>query len=173
MDLREIKTKRAIHNAFLELRSRKPLERIRIKELAELAEISKGTFYLHYKDIYDLSEKLQKDVVERVIAEIKHPDAILNDKSLFTKELSNAFVSNMNMINILFSGNQDSILPAQIEKEIREQLKQYNQEYEKDPFTNVLITYQVYGGYFAFQNHYKSLGFDKAVSAISQICGKL
>ena len=56
MDLREKKTKRNIRNAFIELRAKKPLERISIKELAELAEISKATFYLHYKDIYDLSE---------------------------------------------------------------------------------------------------------------------
>ena len=60
MDLREKKTKRNIRNAFIELRAKKPLERISIKELAELAEISKATFYLHYKDIYDLSENLQK-----------------------------------------------------------------------------------------------------------------
>ena len=37
MDLREIKTQRSIRNAFLQLRSEKPLERIRVKERAELA----------------------------------------------------------------------------------------------------------------------------------------
>ena len=58
MDLRERKTKRAIKDAFLQLRVKKPLERIRVKELSELAQISKATFYLHYKDIYDLSEQL-------------------------------------------------------------------------------------------------------------------
>ena len=59
MDLREIKTQRSIRNAFLQLRSEKPLERIRVKELAELAEISKGTFYLHYHDVYDLSSSFR------------------------------------------------------------------------------------------------------------------
>ena len=68
MDLREIKTQRSIRNAFLQLRSEKPLERIRVKELAELAEISKGTFYLHYHDVYDLSEQLQNEVIENVIS---------------------------------------------------------------------------------------------------------
>lgn len=54
MDRREIKTKRSIKNAFLKLRSKKEIEQITIRELAEEAEISKATFYLHYRDIYDL-----------------------------------------------------------------------------------------------------------------------
>ena len=37
MDIRIEKTKTAIHNTFLELRSRKPLEKITIKELCEKA----------------------------------------------------------------------------------------------------------------------------------------
>ena len=37
MDIRIEKTKTAIHNTFLELRSKKPLEKITIKELCEKA----------------------------------------------------------------------------------------------------------------------------------------
>ena len=64
MDLREKKTERNIRNAFLAIRTRKQLEKITVRELCESAEISKATFYLHYRDIYDLSETLQKDVVK-------------------------------------------------------------------------------------------------------------
>ena len=70
MDLREQKTKKSIRNAFLELRAHKPLERITVKELAELAQISKATFYLHYQDIYDLSTRMQDDVIQRVLESI-------------------------------------------------------------------------------------------------------
>ena len=59
MDIRIEKTKTALHNTFLELRSRKPLEKITIKELCEKAQINKSTFYSHYKDIYDLSDQLE------------------------------------------------------------------------------------------------------------------
>ena len=46
MDLRVKKTRRSIINAFLMLRANKPLEKITVKELAELAMINKATFYL-------------------------------------------------------------------------------------------------------------------------------
>ena len=47
MDLRQKKTLAAIRTAFLELLGKKPLEKITVKELAEKAQISKATFYLH------------------------------------------------------------------------------------------------------------------------------
>ena len=77
MDLRTKKTQRAIREAFLRLRAKKPLERITVKELVELAEISKATFYLHYQDIYDLSDQLQQEVIEATLAKITHPEAFL------------------------------------------------------------------------------------------------
>ena len=49
MDIRIEKTERAIKNAFLELRSRKPLGKITVKELCSLAAINKSTFYSHYE----------------------------------------------------------------------------------------------------------------------------
>ena len=79
MDIRIEKTKTAIHNTFLELRSKKPLEKITIKELCEKAQINKSTFYSHYKDIYDLSDQLETDVVASVIEAIPNPQNCLED----------------------------------------------------------------------------------------------
>ena len=103
MDLRQKKTIRSIQNAFLKLRSEKEIERIRIKEIIELAEISKGTFYLHYHDIYDLAEQMQSEVINNVIGYIEHPDAVLENQQLFTKELLEAFLAQQNLITLLFS----------------------------------------------------------------------
>mgnify|MGYP000260241491 CR=1 FL=1 len=74
MDIRIEKTERAIRNAFLELRAAKPLEKITVKELCSLACINKSTFYSHYKDIYDLSDQLETDVVASVIEAIHDSD---------------------------------------------------------------------------------------------------
>ena len=54
MDLREKKTRKSIQEAFLALRAHKPVERITVRELTELAQVSKSTFYVHYQDIYVL-----------------------------------------------------------------------------------------------------------------------
>ena len=44
MDIRIEKTDRAIEKAFMELRARQPLEKIRIKDLCTLAKVNKSTF---------------------------------------------------------------------------------------------------------------------------------
>lgn len=48
MDIRVVKTKRSIINSFLEIRSKKAIEKITVKELCEKAEINKSTFYTHF-----------------------------------------------------------------------------------------------------------------------------
>lgn len=77
MDLRIEKTERGIKNAFIELRSRKPLEKITVKELCESARINKSTFYAHYKDIYDLSDAMEEVVVQSIANSIQHPEYLL------------------------------------------------------------------------------------------------
>ena len=66
MDLRIEKTEKGIKNAFIELRSKKPLEKITVRELCEIARINKSTFYSHYKDIYDLSDTLEGEAVSHI-----------------------------------------------------------------------------------------------------------
>ena len=68
MDLRIEKTKKAIRNAFIELRTKKPLEKITVKELCALACINKSTFYSHYEDIYALSEAMEQETVASIIS---------------------------------------------------------------------------------------------------------
>ena len=70
MDIRTEKTERAIKNAFLELRSQKPLEKITVRELCAIACINKSTFYAHYEDIYGLSEFMEVETITSVIKTI-------------------------------------------------------------------------------------------------------
>lgn len=65
-DLRVIRTKEAIRNAFTELIEEKGFEAITVKDIAKKAKINRGTFYFHYDDKYDLMEKLQTEVMEEM-----------------------------------------------------------------------------------------------------------
>ena len=65
-DLRVTKTRRLIKATFLELVQAKPVQKITVTELATRAEISKGTFYLHYLDIYDLYNQMVEETVAKI-----------------------------------------------------------------------------------------------------------
>ena len=47
-------TKQVIREVFIQLLQEQPLEKVTVTRICELADISRGTFYLHYNDPYDL-----------------------------------------------------------------------------------------------------------------------
>lgn len=153
MDLRVKKTKSAIINAFLQLRSKKPLERITVKELSDLAEINKATFYLHYKDIYDLSESLEDELLDSVLGSIRHPNAVLSEPKLFIRELFDSFIANQSLIDIIFSNDRKGILVDRIESKIREFIFENYPQSKEVPEINILLSFTIKGGYYAFTDN--------------------
>ncbi len=72
-------TKKAITNAFVQLISEKPLNKITVKELSELCGITRRTFYYHYQDIYDLVEKLFAQEAEKVVGEVRQQGELTSE----------------------------------------------------------------------------------------------
>ncbi len=66
IDRRQVRTKRRIRDAFMELISEKPMEKLTIKELAERADIDRKTFYLHYDSIAGLVDELQGELLHKL-----------------------------------------------------------------------------------------------------------
>ena len=60
------RTKAALSRAFLELASVKPVRSITVAELVEASDVSRGTFYVHYHDIYDLVDTIGDELVEEM-----------------------------------------------------------------------------------------------------------
>ena len=149
MDLRKQKTLRAIREAFLTLRRQKNLEAISVTELVALAEISKATFYLHYRDIYDLSEKLQQEILESVVARLKDPMDSLKDPKRFMYSFAGAVEAEADLISTVFSGSQTGALPVQILKILKESIFANAPELKNDPKVQVFLTYHIMGGYYA------------------------
>ena len=65
-DRRPQKTKRALKNVLVDLLQTRDLQTISIKEITDLADISRGTFYLHFDDIFALYQSIEFDVIENI-----------------------------------------------------------------------------------------------------------
>ncbi len=74
IDRRIIKKKNIIRRAFLELALEKPINDITISELSQKAEINRSTFYLHYKDISEVAEDIDRLLSDKVLACLKDMD---------------------------------------------------------------------------------------------------
>ncbi|WP_068498277.1 TetR/AcrR family transcriptional regulator [Paenibacillus kribbensis] len=66
MDRRIQKSRQAIMNAFMKLMLEKDLESITINQIAEEANVNRGTVYLHFADKYDLRDQCVEDQLNQL-----------------------------------------------------------------------------------------------------------
>ena len=163
MDRRIAKTRSAIINTFLKLRSGKAIEKISVKELCEGAGINKSTFYAHFQDIYDLSEQLETQVAADILSDIGHPEELFTHPEEFTRRLYYAYLAQEHLIHILFSGSREGLLIVRIEDSLKEMIRLLSPDLLDDPAVDTLFTLEIYGEYYAFQKC-RHLG-DEAVIA--------
>lgn len=60
-DIRTVRTKQILKDTVLSLAQKKSVSMITVKEICENALVNRGTFYLHYPDIYGLLEEILDD----------------------------------------------------------------------------------------------------------------
>lgn len=65
-DRRITKTKTAIRNALLKLLGDKDIAQVKVTELADLANINRKTFYMHYQKVDDILCEIEDDFVTRL-----------------------------------------------------------------------------------------------------------
>ncbi len=121
MDRRVKYTKKVIKDTFLSLLEKKNISNISVKELCEMADINRGTFYRYYIDIYDLLKKIEDEFIE----EIKNSNSMMHMQEhsiyTFTKEILNIFENNKKLVRVLFNADSniyflDEVLEIAYEK---------------------------------------------------------
>lgn len=75
-DPRILRTRQLIRNAFVELMQEMEAEKLSVNKIAERATINRVTFYLHYRDIPDMMEKIADDMVREIEGMLDKPTAV-------------------------------------------------------------------------------------------------
>lgn len=171
MDLRITKTRNSIINAFIELRSTTPIEKVTIRDLCEKAMINKSTFYTHFRDIYDLSSFIEKQIISDMIGSISHPESVFTNPEEFNKELFMAIFSHDSLIRTIFSGSRSGELISSLEESLKKTIFNMRPEYKEDLTANVVLIYEIYGCYHAYEKC-KEAGSAEVISIMSEICRK-
>lgn len=150
MDLRIERTRQSIKNAFFELRKQKPLEKISVKELAELAYINKATFYTHYHDIFDLADQLENEFFDSVLENVHYMNIIMNP-ALSVQALTRELSSQRAISDILFSGSRQGYYSQKLNLALRKVVDAQYPEKVHDLQWNIILTILIQGCYHAFQ----------------------
>ncbi len=104
-DRRVLRTERQLEDALITLLKTKTIQQITVKELAEAADITRATFYTHYRDAYDMLIHLQDALVAQVIEMIN--DTTGKDPKDFFYRLFSFFANEVAHPEILFVATGD------------------------------------------------------------------
>ena len=66
MDRRVKYSLMVIRKSFITLLKKKPISKITIKEICDVADVNRATFYAHYLDQYDLLHQIEQDLIDEI-----------------------------------------------------------------------------------------------------------
>lgn len=111
------KTDKLLEDALVKLMSEKDFDKISVKGLTDELDINRGTFYLHYKDKYDLLEQKEDAILEglngiinNILKEL-HKDFILpSNKEILLYLFTSIYIyikENANFMKVVLGPNGD------------------------------------------------------------------
>jgi AcrR family transcriptional regulator len=102
-------TKMVIHESIMELMKTKSILSISVKNICDLADISRSTFYDHYKDQYDLLKQIEDETLayfEDMLNRYKNKPS-KKDIYQMLEEMLTYIANNGTTIQVLLSENGD------------------------------------------------------------------
>lgn len=172
-DARVRYTRMVIKNCFIELLKSQPVNRITVKDVCELAEVNRATFYKHYTDCFDLLKQIEDEMIAELklmIQDSKHK----NNTEIFKKMFSR-IKHDGELYITLVSDHGDSTLPNRILSLCYEQM---NLSIE-DQFPNMSkpkwewLYYFSANGCSGILSHWINTGMKEDVSELSNFIGDL
>lgn len=84
-DRRVRRTKRMLRQALVELIQEKEFQKITVTDVVKHADINRGTFYVYYRDVYDLLEKVENEMIEEF--RLIHVESLPSPKNKYSHQL--------------------------------------------------------------------------------------
>lgn len=122
VDRRIRKTRRLLRECLTSLLKEKKIQEISVREIADLADINRGTFYLHYKDVFDLMDQIENELLGELENMLNHHQAqvLLSRPSLIFAELYPLVQENADIVSILIGENGDLNFVNRLKNIVRE-----------------------------------------------------
>lgn len=118
MDPRITRTRQLIKDAFIDLLEEMEMSKITVNRIAERATVNRVTFYLHYRDIQDMLEKMAQEMgeeIEQILrrSEINHK-SIEEIDSLSLLNLLEHIAENAKFYKVVLASTQTPIFTQQL-----------------------------------------------------------
>lgn len=99
----------ALKDSLMRLLKEKSISSITVKEICELADINRSTFYSHYSDQYDLLTQIEEEIIQDMNETLTNYHLDQSEKTLLmTEKIIEYIAENSDVCETLFSEHGDS-----------------------------------------------------------------
>ncbi|WP_296113192.1 TetR/AcrR family transcriptional regulator [uncultured Limosilactobacillus sp.] len=134
---RNTKTKAKIERSFLQLMEDKGFNQLTVKDITQLAQINRSTFYLNYADKYDLLAKIEAKLFQNIhqILKLDKTNSYFDEASILA--VLNYALANHRLVKVLTEGD----LASQVESLLKQEIiaiveEQLHVNFNQDPIVN-------------------------------------
>jgi AcrR family transcriptional regulator len=121
-DRRVGKTRRQLRHGLAQLMRVKRVQDITVRELTDLCDLNRGTFYIHYKDVFDMVDRIENELIDsfgQVLNQFTSNEVIEHPGRFFT-QIFELMRDNNDIVSVLVGPNGDLKFINQIKQLVRE-----------------------------------------------------
>ena len=164
VDIRVIKTKKAIREGVLRLLSEKPIDEISITELAQEAQINRKTFYNYYQSPHQVLDELESEIVEEFVNAVNASDwhdwydgQDFDFRKIFSC-ITSSVQKNRDIYRYLLNIRQTSDIMIKIENRLKVEALEYFLRYLDvgSELMEMLLDYVISGMFSVYRKWFRS-----------------
>ncbi|TFD93610.1 MULTISPECIES: TetR/AcrR family transcriptional regulator [Jeotgalibacillus] len=122
LDHRKRYTRKVLKDSLISLLATKPISSITVKEICEMADINRSTFYTHYADHLDLLNKIEEEIIEDMNQYLQTYSYEAEEEAIqITQKILNYIIENKLVLQTLLQSNGSPTF----EKKLMELTRQY------------------------------------------------
>lgn len=147
-DPRVIKTRNSLRKAkaLVYLMRREKLEDISVQKITETANITRGTFYLHYKDKQDFIQSAIQEIVDDFFNQVMIDSNFSKERTVKVFSLRKAFQyieNNADIFDVLLNNEKNNFFYEQLYNRLANEMTHFNEQVNKNQQLKVPLNLQI------------------------------
>ena len=145
-DPRVIKTRNSLRKALVYLMRREKLEDISVQKITETANITRGTFYLHYKDKQDFIQSAIQEIIDDFFNQVMIDSNFSKERTVKVFSLRKAFQyieNNADIFDVLLNNEKNNFFYEQLYNRLANEMTHFNEQVNENQQLKVPLNLQI------------------------------
>ncbi|ADC51393.1 TetR/AcrR family transcriptional regulator [Alkalihalophilus pseudofirmus OF4] len=171
LDRRKKYTRMVLKESLINLLKEKQISSITVKELCELADINRSTFYSHYADPYDLLTKIEEEILVDMYQTLSSYNFNKEDEALqMTEKILEYVADNRNVCQTLLSEHGDPQFQHKVMKVTYDfTMKNWMEIHNADEKVSEYLSLYVISGSLHVLKNWLDNGMDKTPREMAEL----